>query len=271
MEMVGSDISSSNVLLEAADSASWTDDDIYEYFGEPHTDKIFYASGKRALEHAPRRIVEDVYYSAFDAEHFTGRIVLADFGVAFRTTAAHGLPAARAELPAFHPAYLAPELLFGCAPSPASDVWALACVLFELIGCAGQLFPCVAHGLAALGALPQAWRGATSKFRLQWLKRRQDRGTDEKKNIGYWLDDSKWYDSSRAPERPLDKLVAERLPWFSERETAAMLDLLRGALVYEPQKRVSAAAIAAHPFLDPTLWGMPVEQDDEPDYTIGGS
>ncbi len=156
---------------------------------------------------------------------------------------------------------MAPEILFGYAPSPTSDVWAHAWVLYEIIGVAGTSFANVSQTLLALGALPQKLR-----------RHRGSAGGDKVTPLsGGWLDDDKWFDSSRAPKQPLDLLVTQQLPTLKQRKRAALLDMLRGALVYETAKRVSAAALAAHPSVDPAQWWFPEELDGETDYTLGSS
>lgn len=61
----------------------------------------------------------------------TGRVRLTDFGIASSVT---GDDAARPETVRVHgtPRYMAPEMFVGAPPSPATDLYALGCLLWEL-------------------------------------------------------------------------------------------------------------------------------------------
>jgi serine/threonine protein kinase len=248
--VIVADLSSANVLLEAKDTSSWSDDDVYEYFGEPYMAPVHVVSDKRAKKHAPRCMVANICYETFEAEHFTGNVVVADFGISFFTRVSAG----RESPPLSPPAallgvkweYGAPELLFGFPPSYASDVWALACVLFEIVGGRGMLFggfvPDVRYIMtlvsSTLGAFPTAWLAPDI-----WQ-------VDLERLLAHKLHDKDWWKRkwwrTNLPSRPLDLVVAERVTQRSDGAQAALLDVLRAALVYEPEKRVSAAEIATH-------------------------
>jgi len=88
----------------------------------------------------------------------SGRIVLMDFG------AARELDAAQTPVVSGSLNYLAPEVLRGASPSPASDVYALGVLLFRLIGGA---YPYAAEDMPALLAAQD--RGA--RVSLKALRR----------------------------------------------------------------------------------------------------
>jgi serine/threonine protein kinase len=157
------------IFLASTSCSSWSDDAVYEYFGEPYTAPVHAVSDKRAKEHAPRCIVANMCYDTFEAQHFTGNVVVADFGISFITHVPPDTDCKHRRRPPRSSAsnweYRAPELLFGCPPSQASNVWALACVLFKLVGGRSKLFggfvPDVRYIMtqisSTLGAFPTAW------------------------------------------------------------------------------------------------------------------
>jgi len=83
----------------------------------------------------------------------SGRIVLMDFG------AARELDTAQTPVVSGSLNYLAPEVLRGAAPSPASDIYALGVLLFRLVGGA---YPYAADSLATLIAAQD--RGARTRL-----------------------------------------------------------------------------------------------------------
>jgi serine/threonine protein kinase len=63
----------------------------------------------------------------------TGRLVLIDFGVAELSGVEPAHPARRTGDVVGSPAYIAPELVLGGPPRPASDLWSLGTVLFAAV------------------------------------------------------------------------------------------------------------------------------------------
>ena len=63
-----------------------------------------------------------------------GRVVLTDFGIASRVETGPGASVATDSVRiSGTPQYMAPELFVGARPSPSSDLYALGCLLFELL------------------------------------------------------------------------------------------------------------------------------------------
>jgi Protein kinase domain len=88
------------------------------------------------------------------------RVVLMDFGLARSALSGASLTASGAVVGTV--GYMAPEQLEGRAATPASDLYALGVVLFEMLAgrrpFSGDVSP--ALGLDAVGGLPPAWRPA---------------------------------------------------------------------------------------------------------------
>ncbi|MEO7790632.1 MAG: protein kinase [Vicinamibacterales bacterium] len=99
--------------------------------------------------HAAGIVHGDVKPQTVMIERGTGRVVLIDFGCG-RSSAGP----MRSRLSGT-PLYLAPELLSGGGPSPASDIYSLGVLLFRLI--TGE-FPITAGDVPALGAAHRAGR-----------------------------------------------------------------------------------------------------------------
>jgi hypothetical protein len=55
-----------------------------------------------------------------------------------------------------------------------------------------------------------------------------------------------WFDDQIQRTRLLDSQIWEAIPELSLEELDFLLDLLRGALVYEPSHRLTAAEVARH-------------------------
>ncbi|KAF2813400.1 kinase-like protein, partial [Mytilinidion resinicola] len=134
------DLTYSNVLFDIKDLQQWSEVETYQHLGTPEA------------------AVSAISYSNFNIGLLSGGIRIADFGEAFYTNS----PPAGLGTPA---SYFAPEMLFGYQPSPASDVWALGCLIFEMH--TSRIFAPTGFGtvvealgitIEALGALPEAWQ-----------------------------------------------------------------------------------------------------------------
>lgn len=122
--------------------------------------------------------------------------------------------------------FLAPETLFTLPVSPASDIWALGCLIFQLKA-SKRLFPvffgAVEEGLIriiqTLGSLPMDW-----------------------KNYFVNQTEGDWWFEFQTPLYALKSQVKE-----IEVQPGLFLSLLRGALAYEPGERFTALQVLMHP------------------------
>jgi serine/threonine-protein kinase SRPK3 len=150
-----SDLTLSNVLFELKDIQSWSKIQVYEHLGPPWTASLKLLNGSYS-PHAPKRVVQAVDFSSIGLNSL-GNIRITDFGQSFfakNPPRGLGTP----------PQFLAPEMSFGFHPSEKSDIWALACVTFEIQN-SMMLFPMffdtvyVTLGtiLNVLGPFPKEW------------------------------------------------------------------------------------------------------------------
>lgn len=180
--------------------------------------------------------MEAIQYSNIDEKWLTGNVRIIDFGEAFFIKAP---PAGFLGTPA---AYFAPEMLFGMSASAASDVWALGCVIFELLASRPLIYvffqrldEALAEVVHTLGPLPRVWQHSYNDGSLE--KRDPKPGQNDP-----------WFDSLEL-RHPLESLVRQIEPRLTAEEVAVFLNLLKGALEYEPSQRISAKQIATHTWL----------------------
>ena len=90
----------------------------------------------RLPTHSARHIGKDLIHRDIKPENILlreGHAVVADFGIALAVTAAHGDRLTETGLSLGTPTYMSPEQIEGVAIDGRSDIYALGCVLFELI------------------------------------------------------------------------------------------------------------------------------------------
>lgn len=223
------DLTHSNVLFELKDIQSWSKIQIYEHLGPARTASLKLLDGSYS-PHAPKRVVQAVNFSSIGINSL-GNIRITDFGQSFfakNPPDGLGTP----------PSFFAPEMCFGFPPSEKSDIWALACLTFEIQN-SMRLFPIVFDNVYimigtivnVLGSLPKRWehlciyRDQTEFEHVSW-----------------------WYNESFQPSRPLASLVSEHNPHLLPSQQETFLNFLRGMLAYEPTQRLSAKDIIRHPW-----------------------
>jgi serine/threonine-protein kinase SRPK3 len=210
----------------------WTESEIYKCLGQPRMATLRLLSGAPAGVHGPKKIVEAIRYSNMDNQLLTGNVRIIDFGESFFLSKPQvgllGIPAA----------YFAPETLFGWSASAASDVWALACLIYEVLTMRpliciffGRLDEALSEVVQTLGPFPRAWQDC-------FFDKSYQKAFEPGKN-------HPWFDSSDL-RHPLESLVRNIKPQLTVKEIDSLLDLLEGALAYEPINRLSAEQIARH-------------------------
>ena len=215
------DLTHSNVLFELQDIQSWSTIQIYEHLGPARTASLKLLDGSYS-PHAPKKVVQAVNFSNIGL-NLLGNIRITDFGQSFFAENPPndlGTP----------PSFFAPEMCYGFPPSKNSDIWALACLIFE-IQSSVRLFPMVFDNeyimlgtiVDVLGPFPAKWEHSFTGTEYEPV---------------FW-----WYDKSFQPSRPLASLVHDHCPYLLPSQQETFLKLLQGMLAYEPTQRLSAKEI----------------------------
>jgi serine/threonine-protein kinase SRPK3 len=237
-------------LFEFQDVQTWDEDRISTVFGPPTTGELRLHNGCFS-DHAPKEVVQGLQFGPGIDESLLGNIRIIDFGQFFGASEPPdglGIP-----LP-----YFPPEVCFGYSPSRASDVWALACIIFE-IQTWSPLVPMVFQSFEilvgtqrfTLGTLPPAWKTKYSEEYASDVL--EGRGAPQI-----------WFDESVACTWPLESSVDKRASHLSPNKKAELLALLQAALQFEPSQRITAEEILHHPFLQNTASTEDSDTDKPP-------
>lgn len=123
---VSSDVTTGNLVLALSDLHPYSEDDIYQLFGEPTTGELEQESGEPSGPDAPRYIVKSIDFVRSTSRIIEPEVKLVDFDQCFPISSP---PTTMLGTPVEN---LAPEVAIGRAAGPASDVWALGCCIFRL-------------------------------------------------------------------------------------------------------------------------------------------
>lgn len=187
------DLTPSNVVFGLPDTSSMDIQQVCAMLGPLKHEKLRPRNGNRS-DHAPKYVVQRPTFpelaSQLPTPLKTVRIV--DFGEAFpasqpRTTL--GVPVGQG--------YFPPELCFGYPASAASDIWELACLMFQTLG-TPPLFPCffpifemlIGTAMPILGPLPAHWRGRFNHERYGYREDGELKNA-EKEDPSWWWDEAK--------------------------------------------------------------------------------
>lgn len=140
--------------------------------------------------------------------------------------------------------YAAPEILLDDVPSLASDVWAFAVLVHNIVSGDGGLFPSY-HGILneilremvlALGKLPERW----------WLKW-ADRGQ-------YFDDNGRWVADRKILLKISGQLIKVYPGRMDEQEKMCFEKMIRKMIAYEPRERATMNEVVK---LIPDEWLTP--------------
>lgn len=238
------DLHSNNILFSFLYTSSRDVGDLYKQMREPRRlpveryDKE--PTGPEAPEYCvPPGVIRQVCHKMTEAD---ARIVISDFGESFFSSD--------------HPKQLntptlllAPEYIFDQQAGSASDVWALGCTIFDILG-RRHLFEgfvpteddALVEIISALGPLPKRWWDC-------W----------KNKSI-FFNDDGSWKDNNGRHDpfsRPLSERISkmDRDKEFDLDEKLSIEKLLKGMLTYEPSERLTAKEAATSEWM--RKWGIP--------------
>ena len=160
-DIVFGDLSAGNILFRLADISRWTADDVYETFGRPEPYENKYAADGQPVDEpgVPTWLYEGITFRNCDTSLIRPEIAFIDLAESY-IVGTEQLP----HVSAYTAIYAAPEvLLWKEKQDQASDVWALACILFELRS--GEELFVQDHGdlgvqnamIEHLGPFPRPW------------------------------------------------------------------------------------------------------------------
>lgn len=224
-----------------------------EEFGDTETDLVLTASeNNHELPNAPQYLVRPIDSRSIPAMYLTGDAGIIDFG----ESCGFSVPPKDLGLPAN---YCAPEILFHQQPEAQSDIWALACTLFEirsgqqlLQGVFADEDDILMQMVQLFGKFPEPWWSA-------WEKR--DCRFDKEGIASTYLDDGRPTTHSIT----LEEILAEGFRYYArypeggdagerkeilipEEEIGIFANLLYQMFSYDPKKRLTAAEVANHPW-----------------------
>lgn len=255
--MMHPDCHTQNVVFKLQGIEAWTEDDIYNIFGRPRCQYIEENCLCQACMKSPNYIVQPIDMSRIDSKYISDDIVLIDYGFSFRLDNSPSWIGTITN-------YLAPEIVFECQVSKASDIWALGCVIYELF----TGLPLFEHDKAVhkvlaqmvpiLGLFPSKW--------WRWDTDSECLGPDHFHDI--WKQDDEPVLSTSVVINPLDTRIRSKRKFrnnnisllalnpsphlqLSTRGAAALAELLGSMLCYSSHRRISADQVLQHRFLRP--------------------
>ena len=266
------DITAANVLQHISGLEGLKEDEVLQIIGPPRRNPVIRHDSTEDGDEstAPQYLVYPVLWSSVDLQHITDKPCLIDFGESFEAAQ----PPEELGTPG---PYRSPELILDNKAGFGSDIWALACTLFE-IRTGRKLFSpfddddtsYLEAMTQVLGKLPEPW------WSITWTDRRR-LYKDEVDEHGRVVDVAEPQavekaDDEGAPRRTvkvhpsvaegarsmIDKLApgvwylsderpnGDRHRDMPRHEMDLFADLLGKMLEYEPEKRLAASAALAH-------------------------
>ena len=249
MLIAGIDITPKNVLIQLKGIDTWPTGTMYQQIGSPVRDEVFKSSGQKPDISAPEYLVEPASFSCVEFEYISEQVLLIDLGEAFPELSP---PANGVGTPV---SYCSPELILERKASRTSDIWALACTIFEVrsgfplfesfVGSSTEILEEIVR---ILGLPPESshslWKeaGITIPDHAKW----DGSALNERiKGIGTYDHTPSIHDSdiTSVKHHTLLEPPGRRV---SRDEVINLTNLLRGALNYIPEKRLSAEEVANH-------------------------
>ena len=212
---------------------------------------VFTFSGGKPDGCAPQYLVESASFSHVDSHYISHEALLIDLGEAFLDPSPpiHGVGTPVS--------YCSPELLLGKKASKASDIWALACTVFEMragfplfesfVGSRAEVLEAMVR---IVGPLPEPLRYLGEESGLLAKDHAQLDGSalkDHIQEIGVYDQESSEYDDNRG-SRDYNTLLEPLGENINIQEATDLDDLLRRMLDYTPGNRLSAEEVTNHPW-----------------------
>jgi serine/threonine-protein kinase SRPK3 len=234
---------------------SFSTPELYERFGEPHSEAVVRLDGKTLSNGVPARVFIPGWFGVRSDDIVLGeeKIILSDFGESFNPHKT--VRFSSKTLPLLQP----PEARFSDEPlSFASDIWTLACTIWEVFG-QRPLFEAffatpdrvTAEQVETLGVLPPDWWEKWSG-RREWFN--EEGELDSKKT-------SRGHDGVRMSwDQRFDYCIQEPraeagLETVAERERRAFKAMLLSMLAFRPNERATAQQALCSEWMKD--WGQP--------------
>ncbi|KAM3417431.1 hypothetical protein BST61_g5677 [Cercospora zeina] len=250
------DLNASNILLRTTGLNELSENMLIETLGQPRRAEITVANGDEHHDpRAPQYLVYPVDFTTIESKFLTGDACVTDFGECFEAQE----PPERLGIPL---AYRAPELILGGSPGQACDLWALACILFE-IRTGRKLFGTFDNDTGEylynvamkLGKFPKPmwsnWEDRTDTFEEE----ADDLGRvvllDKEDTYATYTTGGLFYDPHSIREAIFPGWFDITEPSYSprkmcDREIELLADLLEKLCAYEPEERLSAQEASDH-------------------------
>lgn len=200
--------------------------------GPIRTEKLKLPNGTYS-PHAPKRVVQAPDFSGLEIPRSLVDVQIVDLGAAFfidSPPSSLGVPMS------FFPL----ELCFGYSPSPMSDVWELACVIFEVLGNTRLFkifFPIyemlIGTAMPILGPLPPKWRECFDNERYGYRE-----GGHLKSNLT-----PDWWFGKELHTKTIRGQLESFAPHLAAGQREAVAQIVEEMLEFEPAKRLSSAEV----------------------------
>lgn len=213
------DFRPANILMQVDGIDGLSKDEVLGVLGTPET--RYFRDEQTDRSTTPRYCVIPMSENRW-GKFLSPRVAIIDFGESFLIDK----PNDRCGIPWD---YAAPELLFDRKPGVGSDIWSLACTLYEVRSsrtffgggmAENDVFDAVAEFELALGPLPESYRSIwKDRGYGAWQDSEGDDGSDVEGSDAEGLDDDEGPDAEEekltADHRPGEKSLEEPVTWSS--------------------------------------------------------
>lgn len=269
-------MTSYNILFQVSDQVCrWSDNEVYAILGEPETEEIVTRDHSPPAPCALQELVSSIDSASLSSPTLLQEnIVVIDFGQSFATNRP---PKDYEPATAIH--YTSPESRFEDRFSAASDIWGLACTIFEIRAGFPLFDPFFGdtqevniQTVEMLGKLPEPWWNAFEHRQLWFEENGEPRSMKIQKQEGILLPATKSSIHQRlreigeqdepleADEGPTIETTGTRL---EEGEVLLLSDLLEKMLKYRPEERITIQEVVQHPWFKYTsTWYREIPQSN---------
>ncbi|KAL4922083.1 kinase-like domain-containing protein [Aspergillus aurantiobrunneus] len=231
-----------NILLRTSGLNGLSEDEALQYLDYPLIADVTNDAGESPTDaSAPVYLVYPVEYHPGNCARASEQISVIDLGEAYEITN----PPVKLGIPL---PYAAVETLFGSKAGPASDIWALACTMFEirtgerLFGLfddnKDDYFSLVAE---MLGPFPESWWSS-------WQNRTSYYPDTPGPGLSHGRRTLRGELRKQVVHLPIEPAGEHEYVTIPEEEQELFADLLEKMLVYDAEKRLSPNEVLEHPW-----------------------